>query len=310
VCDSDDVSLVNTIPARRLTDEWSQNLKIDILDEFGPHDDLRLYECRPTGLQFFLPLDVAGSARLYEQLEGYDWYYMSSKWEYDQAVRDLASCRRVLEIGCGDGAFVEQLQDASGARVEGIELNEKAVARAIAKGRAVRPQHVHQLAAEEPESFDAVCSFQVLEHVPDPRPFLENAVRLIRPNGKLVLCVPNSESFLRHQWNLLDMPPHHMTRWSRSAFESLQNLLPLRLTSIIFEPLARYHVPGFAATYTDYYRQRHALGRLFANGLTRSLAKRLLKLGLRRLFRGQSIYVVFERTAETIGSAGQSHKAA
>jgi hypothetical protein len=54
--------------------------------------------------------------------------------------------------------------------------------------------------------------FHVLEHVPDPRCHLRTAQRLLNPNGRLVIAVPNFDSLQRRifgaRWNGLDIPRH------------------------------------------------------------------------------------------------------
>jgi len=196
----------------------------------------------------------------------------------------------VLEIGCGEGAFVQKLRTA-GLDAEGLEINHRAVAAARQNGLPVKLADLNAVAAEQPRSYDAVCSFQVLEHVPDPRAFLDSAAALVKPGGKLLLAVPNQESYLRHYPHPLNMPPHHMTQWTAAAFRALEGLLNLRLIKIEREPLASCHVPGYVAAYGRHYRQRSPL---LWNNLTLWTWKRALKLGLRKWCAGQCLYGVWE----------------
>ncbi len=48
------------------------------------------------------------------------------------------------------------------------------------------------------------------------------------PGGLIGLAVPNQRSYVRHMVNPLDMPPHHMTRWTRKALERVQTHFALR----------------------------------------------------------------------------------
>ncbi|PNW30958.1 UNVERIFIED_CONTAM: methyltransferase type 11 [Euhalothece sp. KZN 001] len=290
-----DIKLLSVIKSDQLIQDWKRGFGIDISEELKGCEEIKLYECNKSKLRFFMPIDTAGSDQLYEQLEKYDWYYMPRKWEHDVAVTDLQRCQRVLEVGCGRGAFVERLCKEENIDAEGVELNSSAVSSAKAKGINVYPIDLHELAEKEEESYDAVCSFQVLEHVPDPLPFLESMLTLLKPQGKLIISVPNAESFLQHQYNLLDMPPHHVTQWSESAFRFLNSCLPVKVDKIRREPLAEYHINGYLNSYAKYYRSHSPLAKLAFNSYTLPVFKKILKSGLRKVLVGQSIYVQFSK---------------
>jgi SAM-dependent methyltransferase len=117
----------------------------------------------------------------------------------------------VLDVGCGSGAMLLALR-AAGWRAHGVELDPGAVAAARAAGlEDVRAGDL--LDADLPaESFDVVRFWHSLEHVRSPRAQLEEARRLVRPGGALVLGVPNAASLLartfRARWFYLDVPRH------------------------------------------------------------------------------------------------------
>ena len=74
------------------------------------------------------------------------------------------------------------------------------------------------------EPFDVICLFQVLEHL-DRLPELFGALhRLAAPGALLMVSVPNAArtAFFELNGALLDMPPNHIGRWSKKAFESLE----------------------------------------------------------------------------------------
>jgi SAM-dependent methyltransferase len=219
---------------------------------------------------------------------------MPERWEHGVALRDLRGRRRVLEVGCGTGSFLRRCA-AAGHDCLGIDMNADAVAVARSAGARAEALSLKELSARGDELFDAVCSFQVLEHVPAPRPFLEGLVRLTAPGGLLILCVPNRESFIRHERMPLDMPPHHMTRWSEGTLRRMADLFGLRTVAIRFEPLPREHVPWFVGVQVREVRRARRLSKIYANRLTAALARRLLNAGLRHLVRGHSLYGVFER---------------
>jgi 2-polyprenyl-3-methyl-5-hydroxy-6-metoxy-1,4-benzoquinol methylase len=292
--DSKDVTLLETIQAEQLILDWKKVLDIDVSGELSGHPEISLYQCNQTDLKFFLPVETAGSGKLYEQLQRFDWFYMPDKWEYEVALRDLRDCHAALEVGSALGDFIQAAM-GQGLDVQGLELNEGAVRTAQSRNLPVLSVGLEEFSRSNPESQDAVCSFQVLEHVPNPKEFIEWCLRSLKPDGKLIFCVPNSESFLKHQYNLLDMPPHHMLRWSVSAFEALEQLFPMRLEKVIREPLASCHVCPYIHSYAHYFRSIHPWSRLMFNRFSLPVFERLLHLGLRRMAIGQSLYVVFRK---------------
>lgn len=293
-----EVALLRRLDCRDLVARWREAFNIDIDPELRGHAELHLYRCTRTGLEFFEPADVAGGSEFYARLQRFNWYYLPRKWEHDRALTDLARCRRVIEIGCGSGAFLARLHAAHGADVTGIELNAAAATAARASGLTVETVDLYDFAPRHLGEFDAVCAFQVLEHVPDSARFLAALVSLLRPGGRLVLAVPNQDSFLRHvRYPLLDQPPHHMTHWTPHTLRALTQLWPLRLHGMLCEPLAPYHVDWFL--HVQVARLRRPLVHRVAGRLASALLRPLLqRVGpARRCIRGHTVYACFEKLA-------------
>jgi 2-polyprenyl-3-methyl-5-hydroxy-6-metoxy-1,4-benzoquinol methylase len=289
-------NLLLTLSCNQLIQDWKKGFGIDISEELKGYEEIKLYQCNQSKLRFFVPIHTAGSDQLYEQLEKYDWYYMPRKWEHDVAVKDLQGCQRVLEVGCGRGAFVERLCKEEKIDAQGIELNSNAVNLAKAKGINVYSIDLHELAKKK-EKYDAVCSFQVLEHISDPLGFIEGQLKLIKPGGKLIIGVPNADSFMKYcKKNLLDQPPHHVTRWYQETFIFLESILPIRVQHFKTEPLADYHVSWYTST---------QLSRLPQNNLFKVSTSRLLKYlinptlrnldFIRNSLKGMTLYVCYEK---------------
>ncbi len=294
VCDSLSTSLVFSVSVERLILEWQRQFGINICPETRDIQNADLFECTVCHVRFFKPDRLAGSISLYTQLEKFDWYYMPWKWEHDMAINDLQGCRTVLEIGCGLGDFVARA-GTLGWIAEGIDLNDSAIETARGRGVPVRRLDLQEAARTRRSCYDAVCSFQVLEHVPNPREFLELSCELVRPGGKLLLGVPNADSFIKHQFNLLDMPPHHMTRWPVQAMASLPRWFPLQLEHIRREPLAKYHVNEYiGAQGTAWFRSR-LLRRGYGTFLAAPFAGILKHTSLREHMIGQALYACFVR---------------
>lgn len=295
ICDSFNVLLIKSIDTDQLILAWKQNFNIDISSEFKEIRSVDLFKCDLCSFQFFLPFSLEGSSYIYKELQNLSWYYMPRKWEYNLALKELKGCRTIMEIGCGSGEFIKLARVEKELNVEGLELNEKAVLEAQKHDLPVKNLDLREAAVQFPGHYDAVCSFQVLEHVSNPNDFLEWSCALIKPGGKLILGLPNANSFLKYQFNVLDMPPHHMSRWSSKVLCHLQSLFPLKLKHIKLEPLAEYHVDCYINTYWPILAKIGFTQYFCQSSLKRWLSKSIKRTRLRKLLRGQSLFVSFIR---------------
>jgi SAM-dependent methyltransferase len=238
-------SVLETKSAGELIDEWQKRFGIDIRGELNGAAEVTMYRCNDTGIRFFSPADIVGSAQLYAGLQQIDWYYRDEKWEQEYALDRMSATDKVLEVGCGTGGFLK-MAGRRGIEVRGIEINAEAVTAANAEGLHAEHVLLSEFAAREPESVDFLCAFQVLEHVPDPLAFLTDCLKCVRPGGQMIFAVPNSTGYLRFQFEPLDWPPHHCARWSGQAFRYLCRLLPVRVASIAYEPVNDWSVEFYA----------------------------------------------------------------
>ncbi len=92
--------------------------------------------------------------------------------------------RRLLEIGCSSGAFLERAR-ARGALVSGVEVDEVARAEALRAGLDCTPE------IRKDTRYDIVCAFQVLEHLADPHGMLRKVSEALVDDGVFLAAVPN-----------------------------------------------------------------------------------------------------------------------
>jgi 2-polyprenyl-3-methyl-5-hydroxy-6-metoxy-1,4-benzoquinol methylase len=237
--------MLETVPATDLIAAYRRRLGLDIGKELAGIATLLFVRCDECELLSFWPL-AAGSSQFYDRLQAFAWYYAEEKNEYGFARRFLTPKDTGLEVGCGKGAFGASLQVA---RYVGLEFSARARQRGVDAGLEVLGESVEVHAAGRAPQYDVVCAFQVLEHVPAVREFLDACVACLKPGGRLILSVPSADSFAREVPNfLLDMPPHHLTRWPDAALQALSRLLPLECIELWHEPLQRVHRDLQAAT--------------------------------------------------------------
>jgi methionine biosynthesis protein MetW len=101
----------------------------------------------------------------------------------------VAPRARVLDVGCGDGALLQLLEEVKQADGRGIELSQKGVNEAVARGLSVvQGDADHDLATYPDNAFDFVILSQTLQATHNPRTVLEELLRIGR---KVVVSFPN-----------------------------------------------------------------------------------------------------------------------
>ncbi|PWB82074.1 MAG: hypothetical protein C3F11_13270 [Methylocystaceae bacterium] len=290
---------VRALSVGELTRRWREELQVDPGRNFAELTSVTHWRCPDTGLEFYEPAAAAGAAPMYEALSRYPWYYMDTKWEFDIGLDFLKAGDRVLEVGSGFGHFLRAAR-AANCDVSGVEFNPDAARTARSAGFTIYEEPLSKIAPSLLGAFDCICSFQVLEHVAAPRPFLEDMIAMVKPGGLLILSVPNADVMTfadPDRLNLLDQPPHHMTHWNETAFRTLEKHLPLRVKQFVREPLQPYHVNW----YVDGLSRRLSrtlgpfAGKIIFNRLAVRIMAAVMNLGLRRHVSGHTLLVVFER---------------
>ncbi|MFN0279628.1 MAG: class I SAM-dependent methyltransferase [Pyrinomonadaceae bacterium] len=210
-----------------------ENINVERYFDHGA--TIYLLECMDTGYRFYYPFSVVGDAEFYKELqnahekrgEEYD-----RDWEGDHqaAFDEIPSDSTVLEIGCNTGKFLKRVRGKT-PNVFGLEFNPLAAEKARQKLLTVFDETVEIHSTENSEKYDVVCAFQVLEHIAEVKSFLQSIAKALKPNGKLILSVPNNEPFYQRfsKYDVLNLPPHHVGLWNLRTFEKLGDFYDFKL---------------------------------------------------------------------------------
>jgi 2-polyprenyl-3-methyl-5-hydroxy-6-metoxy-1,4-benzoquinol methylase len=170
-----------------------------------------------------------------EQYEHEDYYTIASRnkedvelewgfrWRY--ILRRLSSILpepRILDVGAGNGYFVSLARQEFHFDADGLEISDTAISYARTMfGLELLKGDLHGL----PREYNAVCSFNVIEHVTDPKELLQGMRERLVDGGYLFLSTPNPSCIHRRllglkKWNMVD-PPHHINLFPREALAAM-----------------------------------------------------------------------------------------
>jgi SAM-dependent methyltransferase len=164
----------------------------------------RMVRCNRCGLVRSDPvLDEATLSHLYaESTFDYESETANLKATYGRYLARLRTIggrqESILEIGCGDGFFLEQALRQGYTEVRGVEPSEAAIAGASLRVRDRIVCDVMRPGLFPDGTFDAVCLFQVFDHVPHPELVLEACSAALRPGGMILCLNHNVESVSAH----------------------------------------------------------------------------------------------------------------
>jgi SAM-dependent methyltransferase len=238
----------------------------------------RMVQCNACGL---VRSDPVAPAELLAQL------YHQSAFTYTDEVADLkrtyggylarldsygARQGALLEVGCGNGFFLQQALAQGYRSVRGVEPSQAAVSQAPAELRGAIVCDLMRPGLFGPGEFDVICLFQVFDHVPDPGLLLDACHAALRPGGLVLALNHNvaavSARLLGERSPIVDIEHTYLyslatmgrlfaahgfgirkagSVWNRYSLRYLVRLLPL---------------PKGAKEKALGWLQRHAIGRL------------------------------------------------
>lgn len=229
-------------------DLYKNSINFDVSRFFYGLKEVVYVRCLDTGYSFFYPDSIVGDGTFYEELQKFDWYYHKEKWEFNEALKQISPNDIVLEIGAGNGYFLDSLTDIPLKNKNAIEFNQSSINILKQKGYTVYDCSIEQHSKQKENYYDVIVLFQVLEHVYDIKSFLNSTIQALKLGGKLIIAVPNCDAKItKLDFNLSNLPPHHMGHWNALSLKNLTKYFSLDLNAIKCEPLT-------VEFYKRYYR--------------------------------------------------------
>jgi 2-polyprenyl-3-methyl-5-hydroxy-6-metoxy-1,4-benzoquinol methylase len=183
---------------------------------------ITFFKCKTCHLEFANPM-FAADGNFYAEMDIEKNYY-SDRWEFHQSLKSMRLKRKILDIGCGEGRFLEMAQN-QGHQVIGLDFNDAALNVARSRGLEVYNCSLRELHKKYHQTFDAVVFFHVIEHLVDLECFFKDLNQLMAIDSDLYFSCPSPKRYSQYleadllagQKEFWDYPPHHQTRWNLKA---------------------------------------------------------------------------------------------
>jgi len=211
--------------------------------DYARKGELRLARCARCSMVFLDPVPAAYASGAFYNTTAAGYYLSPAKLESDYAPvrfeRELRIFRKfcqtgaVLDVGCSSGAFLYQLNRRFAGCYDVVGTDASGPALDYAKSRGLCVARGDFLLQDfGGRKFDAVSFWAVLEHLAQPKSFLEHAFLLLKPGGVCFALVPNLQSLasrLLRTWYRYVYPQHlnyftraTMSRLAETQFEIVQ----------------------------------------------------------------------------------------
>jgi 2-polyprenyl-3-methyl-5-hydroxy-6-metoxy-1,4-benzoquinol methylase len=158
--------------------------------------------------------------------------------------------KKVLDVGSGTGDFLATCKKAKW-NVFGVEPNEEA--RTISKNKEI--DAISDISFLKETNFDVITLWHVLEHVENLLEYIEILKVKLKPNGVLLIAVPNYKSFdanyYKEFWAAFDVP-RHLWHFSQTSIQKLftnvsmkvEKTIPMKYDSYYVSMLSEKHKSG------------------------------------------------------------------
>lgn len=138
-----------------------------------------------------------------------------TKLRYEELLNQFEVFRssgNLLEVGAGNGYFLEIAQEKKW-NIHGTEVSENCIDKCIKKEIQLDKGQLSELKYPD-NHFDVIVAIELIEHLIDPKKFVQECYRILRPGGLMYVTTPNFNSILRYklkdQYDVISYPNHLM----------------------------------------------------------------------------------------------------
>lgn len=186
----------------------------DLLSELNGYENSYLVKCATCHFVF-----TGKKPTEQDLIDHYDQYTRDDYLppltikRYNELLDTMEKYRKtnnLLDIGSGMGYFLEQAK-IRGWNVYGTEFTKEAIEICANKGLTMH-KGVLDVNNYEPENFDVITSFEVIEHINNPSNEMDSIHKILRTGGLFYCTTPNfnsiSRRYLKNKWNNIHYPEH------------------------------------------------------------------------------------------------------
>ncbi len=161
----------------------------------------------------------AKAYRQFLELERTHWWFRGRRTVYFGLLRHhlrTARPKRILDLGCGMGGFLAGLADL-GEHVVPSDVSLESLAHCSERGFADGVLSSGYTLPFADDSFDLVCMFDAIEHIPDDDKVMREVARVLRPGGHVFVSVPAYQFLYANN----DRVAKHERRYTRSRLRKV-----------------------------------------------------------------------------------------
>jgi 2-polyprenyl-3-methyl-5-hydroxy-6-metoxy-1,4-benzoquinol methylase len=170
---------IRNISVKYINKLYKKAYGLDVSDYFNQLENISIYQCELTSYKFYYPYNLSGDSKFYEFFQKYDWYYNPWKWEHQVSLNYVKDGLKILEVGCGKGAFLKKISEIYQLdEATGLELNESTPI--IKNNWKIVNNLIQEYQVQHSDNYDIVCSYQVLEHISDVNSFINGKINCLK----------------------------------------------------------------------------------------------------------------------------------